>query len=229
MKVIIPAAGYATRLYPLTKDTPKALLDISGKTMLDHILDKLKDLPVREIIIVSNRKFVEAFRKWASEKSGTPITVLDDGTTSNEDRLGAVGDVQFGIDRAHVDEDLLMIAGDNLYSCNMKEVYTLFKTKNAPILGVFDVKTKEEAKKMGVIEINENYQIVECVEKPEEPKSTLIVTMVQFFPKDTIPMIKKYLDEGNKPDRMGDFITWLVHKEQVFAYFLDDWKDRTAI
>jgi len=225
MKVIIPAAGYATRLYPLTKDKPKALLEVGSKTMLDHILDKIKDLPVDEIIIVTNHKFAKNFEQWAKTISETPIKIIDDQTTSNEDRLGAIGDLQFAIEKANVDDDLLVLGGDNLFRCDMNQFYETFKIKNALLVGVFDVKDSEIAKKFGVVEINESHQIIEFFEKPEVPKSTLVSTMMYFFPKETVPMIKTYLDEGNKPDRIGDLIGWFVKKLSVFAYIIDEWTD----
>ena len=225
MKVIIPAAGYATRLYPLTKDRPKALLEVGGRPMLDHILDQIKDLSIDEIIVVTNHIFVKHFEQWATEKKDLPLTILNDQTTSNEDRLGTVGDLQFAIEKANIDDDVLIIAGDNLFNCDMSKFYTFGKKRTSPIIGVFDVEQKEIAKQLGVVELNESHQIIEFVEKPEQPKSTLIATLLYFIPKECVPMIKTYLNEGNKPDRMGDFATWLIHKVSVFAYFLNVWID----
>ena len=207
------------------KSTSEKLPNLVGKFAEYCILNQIKQLPIDEIIIVTNNKFASHFEEWAKEKKDFPITVINDNTMNNDDRLGTVGDLQFAINQANVDDDIFVIAGDNLFTCDISQYYNTCKMKNSPVLGVIDVKTKEEAKKMGVIEINEGQQIIECIEKPDEPKSTLIVTMVQFYPKEVVPLIKQYLDEGNKPDRMGDFVTWLIHKKPVFAYFLEDWID----
>ena len=225
MKIIIPAAGYATRLYPLTKDKPKALLEIGSKPMIDHILSKIKDLNFDQIIIVTNHKFAKNFEEWAETRKDLPIKVIDDQTTSNEDRLGAIGDIQFAIEKANIDDEIFILAGDNLFECNMSGFYALGKKKNVSIVGIYDVKDTEFAKQLGIVEINESNQVIEFVEKPEIPKSTLAATMMYYFPKDVVPMIKQYLDEGNKPDRMGDFTAWLHKKVLVYAYFIDGWTD----
>ena len=131
MKALIPAAGYATRLHPLTKDTPKHLLEVRGKPILEHVIAKIEEIKeVDEIVVVTNEKFYKNFVEWKKGfSSRVPISIFNDGTTSNEDRLGQIGDIHFGIEKAKIDDDLLVIAGDNLFNFSLKEVHTNFKSK----------------------------------------------------------------------------------------------------
>ncbi|MBW2985816.1 nucleotidyltransferase family protein [Candidatus Woesearchaeota archaeon] len=188
MKAVILAAGYATRLYPLTKDKPKPLLDVAGKPILGWILDKIREVPeINEIFIVTNDKFYETFQTWAKDQEG--VTILNDGTTSNEDRLGVMGDICYAINQADIQEDLLIVGGDNLFEFDLNRLAQLSEKKNASTIGVYDVKTVEEAQKMGICALDSEGKIIEIEEKPENPKSTLASTLCYFIRKEDIPTV----------------------------------------
>jgi len=227
MNVIILAAGYATRLYPLTEKTPKPLLIVAGKPIIEHIIDKVAEIKaVTKIYVVTNSKFYQHFDLWLSSyKSILPIEILSDGTRSNEDRLGAIGDVAFTLTERVITEDILLIAGDNLFEASLQEIHGRFRRNKMPIVMVFDVKDKNLARHYGVV-TEKNGVITSFVEKPAQPESTLISTGIYFFPAATIPLIGKYLDQGNSADKTGTFIEWLHKREQVGIFLTEkQWYD----
>lgn len=216
IKALVLVGGYGTRLYPLTKDKPKALLEVAGKPILEHIIEKIAETSVSRITIVSNDKFAKHFEAWqGSFSSDIPIEVLNDGTRTNEDRLGAIGDIAFAIKQKNIDDDLLVIAGDNLFEASLKNCLEKFSGRNGILL--YDVKDRELAKQYGVVAV-ENDIVTHFEEKPLEPKSTLISTGIYFFPKQTLSLITQYLEEGNNPDKSGSFIEWLYKREVVAAF-----------
>ena len=233
VKVIIPAAGYATRLYPLTKNVPKALLDIGkNKTIMNLVLDKVAELPyVTEVIIISNSKFYSQFFDWAAKQDyGFEITVLDDGTDSENYRLGAIGDKYFAIEKLRIDEDILDICSDNLFEFSLTDMYKEFKKSNATTVGVYDVKDLNLAKKYGIVQVDSENKVTNFLEKPEKPPSTLASTGIYMYPKKDIRMFKTYIDEGGNPDNPGYFIEWLHTKTNVFCYsFKGKWFDIGSI
>ena len=174
MKVILPVAGYATRLYPLTENQPKALLKLGPKLMVEHILDKLKSIEeIDQIFLVTNEKYYQNFVDWANNYNSPKIKVLNDGTTSNEDRLGAVGDVNFAIEKGNIDDDVIVIAGDNLFGLDMQRFINFSKEKDSSVFAAFDLKDPQKlAKKFGTVEIDENFKVIGFEEKPEHPKSS---------------------------------------------------------
>jgi len=185
MKAIVLAAGYATRLYPLTKDKAKPLLPAGDKLMIDWIIDKIKEVPeINEIIIVTNSKFYEDFKNWAEGKE--KIKILNDGTTSNEDRLGVVDDIIFAIEKENIKEDILIVGGDNLFEFDLNKLVELSKEKNASTIAAFDVKTIEEARKLGNVIADETGKIIDIEEKPQNPKSTLAATLCYFIRAEDI-------------------------------------------
>jgi len=229
MKCIILAAGYATRLYPLTLDRPKPLLPIAGKPIIEHILEKIEKLEhIDEILIVTNNKFFDNFRNWKREYSSqSPIKILDDKTKEEDDRLGAIGDIQFAIKQEKIDDDLLVVAGDNLFDFNLKELYDFFNEKGKTTVALFDVKEKNiAAGKYGVVEIDNNQRITNLEEKPQNPKTSLISTACYIFSKKDAHQIDICLKDQNKPDNLGDFISWLSNKCEVYGYvFKGRWFD----
>tara|TARA_Y100000310_G_scaffold50358_1_gene46400 strand:- start:2233 stop:2982 length:750 start_codon:yes stop_codon:yes gene_type:complete len=228
MKAIILAAGYATRLYPLTKDKAKPLLHVGGKPMVEHIIGKIDELGVvDQVYIVTNEKFFSQFVEWDQRfTSPIPITVINDGTKSNEDRLGAIGDKMLVMDKMKIDDEILDISGDNLFNFSLKEMYAFFKEKEAEIVGLYDVQDIEAAKKFGICAIDGEKKVVEFLEKPEKPPSTLASTGIYMYPKRTVGLFRKYLKEGNKPDAPGFFLEWLHKKETMYGYAFDDEDDR---
>lgn len=223
MKAIVLAAGYATRLYPLTKDTPKPLLEINGKPMMDYIMEKIVGIGVKEVFVVTNDKFYESFKAWADNYEGgvEKVKVVNDGTTSNDDRLGAIGDMKFVIEREKLDGDLLVIGADNLFDFTLDKAYELFLEKNESVVLAYDVKDFELAKKYGLLEVDSNNRIVSFQEKPANPKTTLASMCAYFYPAKTLPLIDKYLEEGNNPDSPGNFPVWLVKNYVAYAAVYD--------
>lgn len=228
MKCIILAAGYATRLYPLTKNTPKPLLKVAGKVIVEHIISKVEELElVDNIYIVTNDKFSQDFVDWLNNfDAKKTIKIVNDKTKNNDDRLGALGDINYTINTKNIDDDVIVIAGDNLFELSLKEFVTIFDEKKQNMVVLHDVKGMELAKYYGVVQIDENRTVVNFEEKPASPKSTLISTGIYLFPKKTLPLIKKYIDQGNNTDKSGSFIEWLHKRAEVYAYVTDEtWYD----
>lgn len=229
MKVLILAAGYATRLYPLTLETPKPLLEVGGKTLLDHILHKLRNIPVTEVCIITNAKFYGIFCAWANKQhaSPMPITVINDLTTSNEDRLGAIGDIHFAVNQRDIHEDLLVIAGDNLFEFSLEQMHKEFLKKKATVVALYDLKEKSLlSNKFGVVQIDETGKIIDFEEKPAHPKSTLAATACYYFKYEDIQRIESYLLAGHRHDNSGDFIKHLVACSVVYGQiFTEPWYD----
>ncbi len=230
MKLLILAAGYATRLYPLTLHQPKPLLPVAGRPMIDHVLEKFDRCPeIDEVYVVTNSKFAKHFDSWAKKASsshgGRPIRVFDDKTTSETDRLGAIGDICFVIQKTQLEDDLIVVAGDNLFSNDLQEYIKLARTKGV-LIGVYDVKNLEEIKKYNNITINTNGQITFFEEKPKEPKSTITAIALYHYPQTILPLIEKYLAEGNNPDQPGRLVQWLYTRKPVFTYMIKgQWLD----
>lgn len=228
MKVIIPVAGYATRLYPLTKDQPKALLDIKGKPILEHIIKKIEELEaVDQIYIITNEKFFNNFDEWLKRFS-SPISIklLNDHTKSNDDRKGQIGDIYEVIERENLDDDIFVIAGDNLFNFSLRPIYKFFREKNAIVNGLYDAKSLKVAQEQGNASIDEDKKMISFEEKPEKPKSTYISMGIYLFPKEKVKLYSQYLNEGNNADKMGYFMIWLLGKEEVYGYvYGEKWFD----
>ncbi|MFV0503657.1 MAG: nucleotidyltransferase family protein [Lachnospirales bacterium] len=222
MKAIILVAGYATRLYPLTKDMPKSLIEVGGKTILDHIVDEINTLEeVTDIYLISNSKFYNHFLNWSNGKNKKNIEVLDDGTDNEDNRLGAIADMWYTIEQKKIDEDTLVIAGDNLFTYPLKKVKAYFDSKNSDVVCAKEINDVEILKGFAVATLDENDKITDLVEKPKIPKSNIGVYATYFYKKETLPLIKQYLDEGNKGDAPGYFTQWLYEKKEVYAYKFD--------
>lgn len=223
MKCVIFAAGYATRLYPLTKDTPKPLLKVAGTPMIEHILQKIEcHKQIKDVYIVTNSRFAAQFDSWNQGfRSRLNIKIVDDGTDSNENRLGAIGDLKYVLDKEAIKDDLLLIAGDNLFEDNLGDLIGIFLKNRKPTIGVIDVGSEELAKNYGVVEIDRRNIIKDFSEKPQQPQSTLISTFVYALPAASINIIHSYASSGNPMDRAGDFIKHLSMREEVFAVPLE--------
>jgi glucose-1-phosphate thymidylyltransferase len=218
MKGLVLAAGYATRLYPLTLDRPKALLEVGGRPMLDHIQERLEAMGVDETIVVTNAKFTPHFEEWASGRDD--VTVLNDGTTSNDDRLGAIGDIGFVLDRLGLDEDLVVIAGDNLFSEHIGG-FTVFGRKvDAPVLAVHDMGDRSRMHEYNQVEVDVEDRITFFEEKPSDPRTTLAGVALYYYPRSALPLVRQYLDEGNNPDQPGRLVEWLFPRTPVYVWRL---------
>ena len=220
MKALILAAGYATRLRPLTDTIPKQLLPVGGRPMVDWILDRLTETSADEIHLVTNARFAPDFERWAE---GKDVRVHNDGTTSNEDRLGAIGDIAFvGVG----DDDLLVVAGDNLFDYSLAELESYWRARDGSCVAVHDVGDRELAKKYGIVEVDADDRIVGFLEKPENPPSTLSATATYLYTREHAALVTTYLDEGNPPDQPGNYVAWLHERAPVYAYrFAGEWYD----
>src|SRR5262245_10995493 len=201
MKVIILAAGYATRLYPLTLTQPKPLLPVAGKPMVEHVLDNLAPMGgIDRIYVVTNAKFAGHFEEWSkgySAKAKLNFTTVNDGSTDDTNKLGAIGDINYVIKTQNVDDDVVVVAGDNLFDKPLADFGRFCREKNAPTLAVYDVGNLEEIKKYNSISIDASGKITFFEEKPKNPTSTLTGIALYFYPKHTIPLIKQYIAVGN--------------------------------
>ena len=220
MKAIILAAGYATRLYPLTLNTPKALLPIANKPILNYITDEIATIDeVDEIVIVSNKKFYNNFVEWKNNyDSKLKITVLDDNTTDDSNKLGAIGDIYFALDTLKIDDDILVMASDSIFSFPLVNYYNEFKAKNTDMLLTQIIDSEEDLKRMANVILSPDGRVIVMVEKPPVPVSNLVSYAAYIYKKDTIPMFKKYLDEGNNPDAPGHFPSWLHKLKPIYTY-----------
>lgn len=218
MKAIILAAGYAVRLFPLTENFPKPLLDINKKPIIDYIMEKIEEIGITEVYVVTNSRFYEHFKEWQGNYKGkSEVTIINDNTTSNDDRLGAIGDINFTLEKENIDDDILVIGGDNLFKFPLKKAYELFrKNQDSTIIG-YDVKDLDLAKRYGVIEVSDDNKVLSFEEKPEKPKSTYCAICVYFYPKKTLKLLDKYIEEGNNKDAPGRFAAWLVENDAVYA------------
>jgi glucose-1-phosphate thymidylyltransferase len=192
--------------------------------MVDWILDKIVAAGIVDIHLVTNARFAPQFEQWAD---GKHVTVHDDGTTSNEDRLGAIGDVRFVQEQAGIDDDMLVVAGDNLFDYELSDYLAYWSGKNgASTVAVLDVGDVDLARKYGIVDVDENGRIVDFLEKPDNPPSTLAATATYIYAREHARLVQAYLVEGNPPDQPGNYIAWLHKREPVYAYrFEGGWYD----
>lgn len=224
MKAIILAAGYATRLYPLTKDKPKALLDIGKMKMLDYLMYNIVAMGcVDEAVIITNHRFAGQFEQWAGEHSeyGMKITVIDDMTTDNDNRLGAIGDIQYAIEKAGIDDDVLIAASDNFFTFGLDGLRAFFEEHGCDTIMATRLDSIEDCRRFAICQLDDMGRVIDLEEKPENPKSNLGVFAVYIYRRDTLPMFRQYLAEGNNPDAPGHFPEWLYRKKEVRAYVFE--------
>lgn len=230
MKALVLAAGYATRLYPLTKEYPKPLLKLGTKPIIDYIIKKLDRVKeIDEIIVVTNSKFFSHFKKWSKKtKVSKKLSLVDDLTKSLEDKRGAIGDMDFAIKNRHIKEDLLVIGGDNLFDRDLKSFLAFAKEKNGnPVMGAYNIKNKANARKYGVLQMDNKNKVVDFQEKPARPKSTLVAMCLYFFPAEKLALVKEYLNRKDKKyDATGLYIDWLRKRVAVYGFvFSGRWYD----
>ncbi len=220
MKCIILAAGYATRLYPLTINTPKPLLEVSGKTILDRILLKVSQVnDINEVVIVSNNKFFNTFQEWKkSFQYCKKITILNDGTNSNETRLGAIKDILFAINELSIDEDIMVLAGDNLFDFELTDFVSFFKEKKTDLITSHIINDIERLKRTGVALIDDQFRLIEFEEKPNYPKTNFAVPPFYIYKRETLGLIKRFIDEGNNGDAPGMLLGWLLHQTPIHVF-----------
>ncbi len=223
MNILILAAGYATRLYPLTLNKAKPLLEVAGKPMVEWVLDNLAPVPdIETVFIVTNHKFAADFQTWADgyneRRPKLRFKIVDDQSTSDADKLGAIGDIHLVVNREHLeDDDLMVVAGDNLFSEPLGD-FAAFAKNTAATLATYDVGDLEAIKKYNNLTLDEEGRILAFEEKPARPTGTITGIALYFFAKSTVPMFNTYLAEGNNPDQPGRFIQWLYPRLPVHTH-----------
>ena len=222
MKCIILAAGYATRLYPLTENFPKPLLKVLDKTIIDWLIDDLTETgKIDEFIVISNHKFIDHFNEWKKNKeSKVPISIIDDGTTSNETRLGAVVDINLVIDKFGINEDVMVIAGDNVLDFSLRRFIDFFYDKMKTCVMYYYEPNTETMKKRSCLVVDDNNKVINMVEKPAVPISNYCCPPFYIYSKDDLSKIKSFIEEGNNSDAPGSFISYLYDKTDVYAYLM---------
>jgi len=226
VKALILAAGYATRLRPLTDTWAKELLPVGGRPIIDWILDKIAEVEeIDEVHVVTNARKAPAFAAWAA--GGRGVVVHDDGTHSNDDRLGAIGDLQFVLERTGMDDDLLVIAGDNLFEFSLPEFVAYWRGKGrASAVAVRDVDSLEIASRMGVVTLADDGLVLDFVEKPADPASTLCATAAYIYHRTHLPLVGVYLAGEHSSDQPGRLVGWLRRHEPVYGWvFTESWHD----
>ena len=222
MKLIILAAGYATRLYPLTLNQPKPLLPVAGKPMMEHVLDNIAGIEaIDHAYVVTNAKFAPHFENWAATYRPDlhfSFSIVNDGSTDDSNKLGAIGDMHLVLKKYVLDDDIMVIGGDNLFSNDLSEFGAYCEEKQAPVTGVYDVGDLEAIKKYNAIEIDESNRITYFEEKPKEPRSTLTGIALYYYPKTTLPLIYQYIAEGNNPDQPGRLVQWLYTRVPFYVW-----------
>lgn len=219
MKCLILAAGYATRLYPLTENFPKPLLEVNGKTIIDWLIDDLNSLKaIDEYYIVTNHKFYEHFIKWNKYPN---LKIIDDGTLTNETRLGAVKDIELVLNKEKVDDDLLIMAGDNLLDFSLSNFLNYQKEKKTSCVFRFYQDDINKLRRTGVAIIDENEIILSMEEKPQEPKSNWTIPPFYIITKDNLNYVDKAIKDGVNTDAPGSFIAYLASESKVYAYQMD--------
>ncbi len=230
MKAILLAAGYATRLYPLTRDRPKPLLEVGGRPLLDHLLDRVLELDgLRDVTVVTNHRFAEHFERWAADHDcPVPLRIVDDGTTSEDDRLGAIGDIAFVLQQLGVeaDDDWLIAAGDNLLELDLRPIQREFVANPAPRILVREVDHVGGPSPYNDVKLGADGRVIGFTEKPERAEGRHAAIAVYFFPPALPRLLARYFEQGGNPDAPGYFIEWLCREEAVFASpFTGRWFD----
>lgn len=223
MNALILAAGYATRLYPLTLNKAKPLLEVAGKPMIQWVVDNLAPVPELEtIFIVTNAKFASDFQAWADRyqdrQSKLKFKIINDGSTSDDDKLGAIGDINLVLTRENLlANDLLVIAGDNLFSEPLNRFVDYAKQAEATV-ALYDVADLEAMKKYAAVTVDAKGVITHFEEKPKEPKSTLAAIALYYYSRDVLPLFTTYIAAGNNPDQPGRFLQWLYLRKPVKTF-----------
>jgi glucose-1-phosphate thymidylyltransferase len=218
VKAVILAGGYATRLYPLTRDRPKHLLEVGGRAILELLLERLPLEELDAVYVVTNARFAERYREWAESYHPADVVVLDDGTTSEDDRLGAIGDLQLAIESQSLDDDLIVAAGDSIFTERLDDFARFGHERGAAAIAVYDVGDLEEMKRLSSIGVDKESRLVSFEEKPEQPESTLAGIALYFYPRTVLPLVGQYLVEGNNPDQPGRLVAWLHERIPVYAW-----------
>jgi glucose-1-phosphate thymidylyltransferase len=223
MKALILAAGYATRLYPLTLTQPKPLLPVAGRPMIEYVLDNLAPVGgIDRVYVVTNAKFAGHFSRWSDDyrarHPGYEFTVVNDGSTDDSNKLGAIGDLHLVLEKEKVDDDLIVVAGDNLFNQPLAGFGETCRARQAPVLGIYDVGSMDLARKYSNVQLDESGRILSFVEKPPQPSSTLAGIALYYYPRQVLPLIRQYVAEGNNPDQPGRLVQWMCQRTPFYTW-----------
>jgi glucose-1-phosphate thymidylyltransferase len=221
MEAVVLAGGYATRLWPITRHRAKPLLPLAGEPIVDRILRPLEDEPRVETVYVStNERFADDFREHIDEQGYEKARLVVEPTREEDEKLGTVGALAELVESEDVDDDLLVVAGDNLFSFDVSEFVGFFEERSAPSLAAYDVGSREEATEYGVIDVDGD-RVVGFEEKPDDPPSSLVSIACYAFPVGSLGTLDDYLAGDGNPDAPGYFIEWLHEREEVGAFTFD--------
>ena len=225
IKAIVLAGGYAKRLWPLTKELAKPLVDINGRPVIAYILTALdKSKHISEVLISTNTKFEDSFKGWlATQKFSKPVKVVAEPTTNEGEKLGAIGGINFVLESQNINDDIFVAGGDNLAGIDVDAMIAQFVSKEKSVVGVYDIKELGRVKQYGEVKIDKNKKIIHSIEKPSHPETTLISTCFYIFPKGIRNKINSYVKAGNNKDAPGFFVDWLFKKTDVYAYVFDSY------
>ncbi|MFQ5956392.1 MAG: nucleotidyltransferase family protein [Candidatus Brocadiales bacterium] len=220
MKALILQAGYGTRMYPLTKDRPKGLLPVGGKPIMEYLVRNIEEVPeIDTVYAVTNQKFYAAFVEWHREfKSSRKIELINDGTLTNETRMGSIRDMQLVITEKDIQDDLMVMGGDNIYDLSFRDFASYFKERSSNVVAVHRVTEPERLRRTGVILMDDGNRLTTFQEKPANPVSELAVPPLYIFRRETLPLVAEYIREGNDPDAPGNLIAWLLKRRPVYGY-----------
>jgi glucose-1-phosphate thymidylyltransferase len=231
LKAIVLAAGYATRLYPLTRDLPKSLLPVAGKPILEYTLEKIAECQdIERVYVVTNRKFYRTFVEWLDRyrrlrrlKNRGFVEIVDDGTLTNEQRLGSIGDLALAVDRKRIDDDLLVICSDKMFEFSLADFVDSFKGRREAVNACYETGDIERIRnKHGCVVLDTDGRILEFQEKPERPKSSIESIAFYIYPRKVIPLFRQYLAEGNDPDAPGFLAQWLCRRIPMYAFLFTE-------
>lgn len=221
MKAVVLAGGYATRLWPITEHRPKMFLPVGDNTVIDEIFEDFEaDDRVDEVFVSTNERFADTFDEYLTDSPFEKPTLSVEETVEEDEKFGVVGALEQLVDREGVDDDLIVVAGDNMISFDLAEFADFFESKGTPTLAAYDVEDRERAKSYGLVELDGD-EVVNFQEKPDDPKSTLVSIACYAFPAETLPDLSTYLSDGNNPDEPGWFLQWLQGRGPVHAFTFD--------
>ena len=229
MKSLILAAGYGTRLHPLTETTAKSLLSLGGKPIIEHILQPILRLPeIDAVYIVTNGKFFQDLAVWQEtfdrrrENPLPPIHLLNDGTVSNETRLGAIRDTALAIQHFRVDDDLILAASDNIFTFDFQKLIAAFRKTRETTITLHPSEDIHRLRNTGNARIDARGRVVELIEKPSTPKTNLVSPCLYILSRTTLPLVRQYLDTNKNPDAPGHFLAWLVGQTSVNSFVFNE-------
>jgi len=231
MILIILAGGFAKRLMPISEFIPKPLLPISGKPIIDHIFDHVKNLDFEKIIISTNSRFSDQFRYYINTHPAYKnMELIIEPTRSESEKFGAVKGIEYVLDKLNINSDFMVIAGDNFFDFDLHTSFEKFRSINKSVIGLYDIKSLEEAKRFGVVKIDAEGKILNIREKPGNPDSTLISMGVYLFKKDVKKLLEEYIENSENKDTLGTFISWLLEKTELYGIkYNGTWADIGSI